>query len=526
MQFDAEEFDAQQFDPNCATEEQCWAAIPHLEGALRANTLNHLGGLAYEREDFAQAAALADQAGSEWRRLGHDDEAAKCFSNAGSCLNSNGETEQAIERYKTAAEISSNSGNEEFLSITNHAIGCLYKELYDFENAIQYFTNSLKAAENANSKNLIILANEGLGICYMATGNPEIALDLLGKACDLASQEGKMKHAAALKTNIAFCHQMMNQSHLAVDEISAARELALLMNDHPLACERGNQLSELHRRLGNYELAIEIAHTVKETAVREKLPKLAAIAGANIGHALNLLGQHEAAYQQLTTAAEILKMGGNFAEAVLAEADAAHAALAMNNIPLAQLRLDGCEKTSKQIELTDSDRMYDLNDRDSMLSLVKFQLELEMQLATSIGTQFEISNPKMAELFSLENKAAYPENQSIVNAIVALKPEFIVKGGQPELMSPAGELLTKTLAELIDEKYFEDDPAKLARFHELQAQVRNDLPEANENLALALTYYIDAGNFEKAYELSAKLQNRLKSRPEISRARTINSRIY
>ena len=86
MQFDADEFDAQEFEPSNATEDQCWAAIPLLEGTLKARTLNHLGGLAYEREDFRKASMLADQAAVEWQTLGHDDEAAKCFSNAGSCL--------------------------------------------------------------------------------------------------------------------------------------------------------------------------------------------------------------------------------------------------------------------------------------------------------------------------------------------------------------------------------------------------------------------------------------------------------
>jgi hypothetical protein len=161
-----------------------------------------------------------------------------------------------------------------------------------------------------------------------------------------------------------------------------------------------------------------------------------------------------------------------------------------------------------------------------MLSLVQFQLEIEIQLAAGKGKPFNFGNKNMEELFALESKAVYQENQSVVNAIVSLKPEFIISAGIPELTSPEGELLTKTLVDLIDSKYFEDDPAKLARFHELQARVRNEKAEATENLSLAITYYLEADQIDKALELSRNLQSQLASRSELSRARAINSRIY
>jgi hypothetical protein len=161
-----------------------------------------------------------------------------------------------------------------------------------------------------------------------------------------------------------------------------------------------------------------------------------------------------------------------------------------------------------------------------MLSLVKLQLELEVQLASESGKPFSFANPNMEALFELESKAVFLENQSIVNAIVCLKPEFIVAGGIPELTSPEGELLTKALVELIDGKFFADDPAKLARFHELQSLVRKDMREASENLTLAVTYYLDAGQVDKATQLASALQFQLASGTEISRARAINSRIY
>ena len=157
---------------------------------------------------------------------------------------------------------------------------------------------------------------------------------------------------------------------------------------------------------------------------------------------------------------------------------------------------------------------------------MKLQLELAIQLAAEPNKPFSLLNQNMEYLFEIQNKAAFLENQGIVNEIVAMKPEFIVAGGIPELTSPEGELLTKTLAELIDEKFFVDDPSRLARFHELQALVRKDLREGFENLTLAVTYYLDAGKVEKAGELSSKLQFQLANRSEISRARAINSRIY
>lgn len=526
MQFDAEEFDAQQFDPSCSSEEQCWAALPFLQGSLKALTLNHLGGLAYEREEFAKAAMLADQAGTEWRQYGHDDEAAKCFSNAGSCASSNGDHEEAVKYFSTAVEIASMSGNEELLSVTHHMIGHSYNEFRSYDKAIEHFMLSKQCAENADSNNLLIHANEGLGICHMMLWNPEIAIDFFRQGADLAATERKLKIAAEFKTNIARCYQIMNQPQLALEELSAAYELALLMNDHAIVCERGIQISEIHRELGNYELAIEIAHTVRETAIREKFPKLAALAGANIGHALNRLGQYESAYQQLTTSAEVLKLGGNFVEAIEVEADAAHAALGLGNVPLAQLRLEGCEKAISKIDSLENSREFDLNNPHSTLSLVKLQLELSIQLASDSTKQFNLLNDNMESLFEIQNKAEFLENQGIVNEIVAMKPEFIVAAGIPDLVSPEGELLTKTLAELIDENFFANDPSRLARFHELQFQVRKELPEATENLSLAIAYYLDAGDIVKASELSSLLKIIFASRTDISRARAINSRIY
>ena len=526
MQFDADEFDAQEFEPSNATEDQCWAAIPLLEGTLKARTLNHLGGLAYEREDFRKASMLADQAAVEWQTLGHDDEAAKCLSNAGSCLRSVGDLEQAVPFYMKAAKISSDSGDEEFFALTNVILGSIHNELYEVDKSLEFYLTAMHAAERAESVIQTINALEGVGVGYLNIGSPEIAIDFLQKGFNIASQEGKVKAAANFRTMIAACHQTMNRPDLAIDEIKSARELALLMNDYPLACERGNTMSEIYRALGNFELAIEIAHEVKEVATREKFPKVAAEASANIGHALNCLGQYESAYQLLTSAAEIMKMGGDFATAILAEAGAAHSALGMGNIALAQLRLDTCEKTSQKIDLLKCEREFNLNNPHSMLSLVQFQLEIEIQLAAGKGKPFNFGNKNMEELFALESKAVYQENQSVVNAIVSLKPEFIISAGIPELTSPEGELLTKTLVDLIDSRYFEDDPAKLARFHELQARVRNEKAEATENLSLAITYYLEADQIDKALELSRNLQSQLASRSELSRARAINSRIY
>jgi tetratricopeptide (TPR) repeat protein len=526
MQFDADEFDAQQFDPESSTEDECWAAIPYLEGSRKALTFNHLGGLAFERNDFVKASLLADQAAAEWQRLGHDDEAAKCFSNAGACLRNAGEIEPAIDFYQKAAKISSESGNDEFYSKTNYILGCIFSESFQREKSLECFENSMHAAENTGSNMLMTDAYEGIGVAYLSLGEPEIAMSFLRKGVECCAEEGKIKFAAAFRTWLATCHQMMNRPDLAVDELFAAYELAVLMKDQTLACERGNRLSEIYRELGNFELAIEYASNVKELAVKERFPKLAAIASANIGHALNRLGQYESAYEKLTTAAEVMKMAGDFAQASLIEADAAHAALGMGNIPLAQLRLDSCDQSAKKINLNECNREHDVNNPQSMLSLAKLQLELQLQLATVEGVPFNLANPNMDVLFALESKAAYLENQSIVNAIVALKPEFIVAGGIPEITSPEGELLTKSLAELIDSKYFLDDREKLARFHELQALVRKDLREGFENLTLAVTYYLDAGRVEKACELSAQLQFELANRTEISRARSINSRIY
>lgn len=526
MQSDADEFDYQQFDPAAATEEQCWAAIPFLEGSTKALTLNHLGGLAYEREDFRKASVLADQAASEWQRLGHDEEAAKCYSNAGSCLRTAGEIEEAIPFYATAAALAGQSGNEDLYAQTNVILGAMHNEIFDHEKSLDYYETALKSAQNADSESGQIHALEGIGVAYLNMGNLEMALDILQEGLEISSQAGKTKHSAVFRTAIAECHLRMNRPELAVDEINAARELAVLMNDHLIACERGNLTSEIHRALGNFELAIEIADDVRNMAMQFKFPKHAANAGANIGHALNRLGQFESAYQQLTSAAEIMKMGGDFPAAVIAEADAAHAALGMGNLPLAQLRLDACEKSASKIDLLHCHRDYNISDPHSMLSLVKFELELQLQLATKHRVPFQISNENMEELFALESKAVYQENQSIVNSIVALKPEFIVSAGIPELTSPEGELLTKTLVDLIDSKYFEDDPAKLARFHELQGLVRKDRKEAIENLFLAITYYMDADSVDQAKALSTKLQFELASRSEISRARAINSRIY
>jgi tetratricopeptide (TPR) repeat protein len=526
MQFDADEFDEQQFDPETATEEECWAAIPHLEGSRKANTLNHLGGLAFERNDFVKASLLANQAAAEWQRFGHDDEAAKCYSNAGSCLRNAGELEQALDFYATAASIASQAGNEEFYSTTNHILGCIHNDLYDREKALEFFLVSLRAAENAESEELMKHAYEGVGVSYLSLGHPEMALDFFQKGYELCSKNGNIKFAAALRTFIGHCYRMMNRPDLAVDEINAARELAVLMKDQTQACDRGNILSALHRELGNFELAIEIADSVKKLAVQERFPKLAATASANIGHAMNRLGQHDSAYELLTTSAEVLKMGGDFSAAVLAEADAAHAALGLGNVALAQLRLAGCEKSAQKINLAECGRESDLNDPHSMLSLVQLQLELEVQLAADTGKPFSLENKSMSALFCLENKAVYLENQDIVNSIMVLKPEFIVAAGIPEITSPEGELLTKTLAELIDEGFFVNDPTRLARFHELQSLVRKDMREATENLSLAITYYLDAMDIGKATELSSRLQMELASRSEISRARAINSRIY
>jgi tetratricopeptide (TPR) repeat protein len=526
MHFDAHEFDAQQFDPESSTEDVCWAAIPYLEGSIKANTLNHLGGLAFERNDFVKASFLADQAAAEWKQLGHDEEAAKCYSNAGSCLRNAGEIDQAITFYQNAASIASGSGNEEFYATTNHILGCIHNDLYDREKALEFFLLSMHAAENTDSGWVITNAYEGVGVAYLSLGHPEMALDFFRKGLEKCAEECKIKYAAAFRNLIASCHQMMNRPDLALDEIFAAYELAVLMNDNTLACERGNRLSEIHRELGNFEQAIEIADSVKERALGQRFPKEAAIAIANIGHAMNRLGQHESAYEKLTTAAEVLKMAGDFAEAVVVEADAAHAALGLGNIPLAQLRLDGCDKSAKKINLQECNREHDINNPQSMLSLVKLQLELEVQLASESGKPLSFANPNMDALFELESKAVFLENQSIVNAIVCLKPEFIVAGGIPELTSPEGELLTKALVELIDGKFFADDPAKLARFHELQSLVRKDMREASENLTLAVTYYLDAGQVDKATQLASALQFQLASGTEISRARAINSRIY
>jgi tetratricopeptide (TPR) repeat protein len=526
MQFDSDEFDPQQFDPGSSTEEQCWAAIPFLEGATKALTLNHLGGLAYEREDFRKASVLADQAANEWQRLGHDDEAAKCYSNAGSCLRTAGDIEEAIPFYATAAALAGQAGNEEMYAQTNVILGSMYDEIYEIEKALEYFETAYKAAQNAESATGQIHALEGIGVAYINLGNLEMALDILQEGFDLSSQEGKTKHSAAFRAAIAECHMRMNRPDLAIDEINAARELALMMNDHLVSCERGNLLSAVHRELGNFETAIEIADEVKQAATLHKFPKHAAEASANIGHALNRLGQYESAYQLLTSAAEIMKMGGDFPSAVVAEADAAHAALGMGNVPLAQLRLAGCEQSAEKINLLRCHREYDINDRHSMLSLVKFQLTLQLQLASSAGAPFQITNPNMEELFELENKPVYLENQDIVNSIVALKPEFIIAGGVPAITSPEGELLTKCLAELIDEKYFITDPKQMGRFHEIQWLVRREFQEGIENLSLAIAYYLEAGMVDKASELSGQLQAKLLSRSEISRARAINSRIY
>lgn len=526
MQFDAEEFDYQQFDPAAATEEQCWAAIPFLEGSTKALTLNHLGGLAYEREDFRKASMLADQAATEWQRLGHDEEAAKCYSNAGSCLRTAGEIEEAIPFYATAAALAGESGNEDFYAQTNVILGAMHNEIFEHEKSLEYYETAYKSAKNAESQTGQIHALEGIGVAYLNMGNLEMALDILEEGFELSSQAGHTKHSAAFRTAIAECHLRMNRPELAIDEINAARELALLMNDHLIACERGNLMSEIHRALGNFELAIEIADEVRQTSMQHKFPKHAANAGANIGHALNRLGQYESAYQHLTSASEIMKMGGDFPAAVIAEADAAHAALGMGNIPLAQLRLAACEKSAEKIDLLHCHRDYNINDPHSMLSLVKFQLQLELQLASSTGVPFQISNENMEELFALENKPVYLENQDIVNSIVAMKPEFIIAGGVPPISSPEGELLTKCLAELIDEKYFITDAKQMGRFHEIQWLVRQEFTEGVENLSLAIAYYLEAGLVDRASELSSMLQSKLMGRSEISRARAINSRIY
>ncbi len=526
MQFDADEFDAQHFDYENASEEECWAAIPFLEGSMKAHTLNHLGGLAFERSDFAKASMLADQAAVEWQRIGCDFEAAKCYSNAGSCLHQNGEIEQAITFYGTAASIASDAREEEFYANTNMVLSQIHLELFDFEKSLEFSLLAMHAAETLDNNVLKIHSYESVGTAYGNLGQTEIALDFFQKGLELSSQQGSIKHAASFRPLIATCYRLMNRPDLAVDEIVAARELSLLMNDAVASCERGNQLSEIHRELGNFDLAIEIAESVKQMAIKERFPKQAARANANIGHALNRLGHYESAYQQLSSAAEIMKMAGDFANAVFVEADAAHSALGLGNIPLAQLRLSGCEKTSTKINFLESPRELDLNNRQSTLSLVKLQLELAIQLAAEPNKPFSLLNQNMEYLFEIQNKAAFLENQGIVNEIVAMKPEFIVAGGIPELTSPEGELLTKTLAELIDEKFFVDDPSRLARFHELQALVRKDLREGFENLTLAVTYYLDAGKVEKAGELSSKLQFQLANRSEISRARAINSRIY
>ncbi len=503
-----ENFDPSTFDPREATEEVCWAALPLVTGSIKAGTLFTLGNFAYQREDYGQASALADQAADVWKSQGNDSEAGSCRMSSGRALMRSEDYEEAKERFTEASKIFAENGDEAEQSHALLALGEIANIQDETVLAVSCFEEAFSLASAIGEQQIMQYALRELGVMKAQQSDHQQAIDFYAQAYQIATDLHSSREAASLKDDIATSLIELEQYESAYHELAIARDLSILMQDDWPTTQRGLMMSLCLRRLDRHDEAIDIAHQVKEIAINGRNPMAAALADAEIGYAMMATGLYREAFGYLHSARNVLDLTGKTRDSIMVDLAAAQCSVELGDMFDAEMRLNRATSAAFKFNKNTDGEEIDFESTTSVFYQVATLIRARLVLMQEHQSDVSEVEKDFRELLAFSTSDVKTYNVETMHSIFATQIQVLTQPLFPEPHTTRAQLLEQRISDMLKWDGIATDFVTQGYLYFHLARLQEDYSIQNDLLVKAYTYFAITQNTEGSDAVAAWIESR------------------
>jgi diguanylate cyclase (GGDEF)-like protein len=244
-----------------------YESIGETKGAARAAC--NMGGVCYMRGDYAEAANHFERYLSASEELADKNNAAQAACNLGAVLHQRGEYTKAEEAYHRYLTICEELGNKHGAGVACGNLGLVHYLRGAYDRATAFYQRKLTISQELGDRRGIGLASSHLGLLHHARGEYDKASAYHIRHLDIAERLNDRQGAAVASRNLGAARQSTGDHEAAIELYNRSLTISEEIGDRQGVALTHTQLGSAYLEMGSYDKARALlsgAREVFETA--------------------------------------------------------------------------------------------------------------------------------------------------------------------------------------------------------------------------------------------------------------------